>query len=130
MKKLATLVLLLVVLAFYAFKKTSSHTEYPEITFPETVELHGLGIPLDTALYRYPYRFRVKGDRAIVEDLHGVDYFFWAKGRRPGRNADRRGWTLVGRILLGIGQYQIGIGALEIERRQKPNASDGKHKVG
>ena len=76
MKKLVTLVLLLVVLAFYAFTKITPHTEYPEITFPERVELQGQVIPLDTALFRYAYRLRVKEDRVIIEDLHGMDHFF------------------------------------------------------
>ena len=76
MKKLVTLVLLLVVLAFYAFTKITPHMEYPEITFPERLELQGRTIPLDTVLFRYPYRFRVKEDRVIIEDLHGVDHFF------------------------------------------------------
>ena len=76
MKKLVTLVLLLVVLAFYAFTKITPHTEYPEITFPERVELQGQVIPLDTALFRYPYRLRVMEDRVIIEDLHGMDHFF------------------------------------------------------
>ena len=33
-------------------------------------------IPLDTALFRYPYRLRVNEDRVVIEDLHGVDHFF------------------------------------------------------
>lgn len=76
MKKLLTLALFVVVLAFYAFTKITPHTEYPKITFPEGVELQGQVIPLDTALFRYPYRFRVKENRVIVEDLHGIDHFF------------------------------------------------------
>ena len=76
MKKYLTLAFLLVVLGLYAFTKTFSKMEYPEITFPQKEELQGRIVPLDTALFRYPYRFRVKGDRAIVEDLHGVDHFF------------------------------------------------------
>ncbi len=76
MKKFLTLALFMVVLGFYAFTKTSSKMAYPEITFPKKEELQGRIVPLDTALFRYPYRFRVKGDRVIVEDLHGVDHFF------------------------------------------------------
>jgi hypothetical protein len=47
-----------------------------ETFFPETKALHGRTIPIDTALFRYPWRIRVNGDRAVVEDLHGPDYFF------------------------------------------------------
>ena len=45
-------------------------------TFPATVELKGETVPIDTALFRYPWRIRAKGDRAVVEDLHGVDHFY------------------------------------------------------
>lgn len=43
--------------------------------FPQTIELKGEAIPLDTVLFRYPFRIRVQGDKAVVMDLHGTDYF-------------------------------------------------------
>ena len=43
--------------------------------FPRTLELKGRTLPLDTALFRYPFRIRVQGDRAVVLDLHGEDCF-------------------------------------------------------
>ena len=43
--------------------------------FPQTRELKGTVIPLDTALFRYPFRIRVQGDMAVVMDLHGTDCF-------------------------------------------------------
>ena len=43
--------------------------------FPQTRELKGTVISLDTALFRYPFRIRVRGDKAVVMDLHGTDYF-------------------------------------------------------
>lgn len=76
MKKFLTLALFMVVLGLYAFTKTSSKTEYPEIIFLQKEALQGRIIPLDTALFRHPYRFRVKEDRAIIEDLHGIDHYF------------------------------------------------------
>lgn len=76
MKKFISLVVLLGVLMLYAFTGTSSKASYSSITFPVTEELQGRIIPLDTALFRYPYRLRVKGDRVVVEDLHGIDHFF------------------------------------------------------
>ena len=54
----------------------SFETLNAETTFPETKALHGRTIPIDTALFKYPWRIRVNGDRAVVEDLHGPDYFF------------------------------------------------------
>ena len=43
--------------------------------FPQTIELKARVQPLDTALFRYPFRVRVQGDKAVVMDLHGTDYF-------------------------------------------------------
>lgn len=44
--------------------------------FPITVHLKADALPLDTALFRYPYRIRVNQNRAVVMDLHGTDYYF------------------------------------------------------
>ena len=46
--------------------------------FPQTAELAGTPLPLDTAVFRYPFRIRVQADRAVVMDLHGTDHFFHA----------------------------------------------------
>lgn len=43
--------------------------------FPETRRLTAEVMPLDTALFRYPYRIRVQNGRAAVLDLHGTDCF-------------------------------------------------------
>ena len=76
MKKLISLSVLLVVVALYAFTKISSNSEYPEITFPVTEELYGRVIPIDSVFFRYPYRLEVRGDRVVIEDLHGPDHFY------------------------------------------------------
>ena len=76
MKKLISRGFLLVLMAIYACTKTSSKAEHFEITFPVTQELQGRVIPLDTALFRYPYRLEVRGDRVVMEDLHGMDHFY------------------------------------------------------
>ncbi|WP_410510779.1 BF3164 family lipoprotein [Bacteroides fluxus] len=44
--------------------------------FPETKELSASTQVLYTALFRYPFRIRVQGDRAVVMDLHGQETFF------------------------------------------------------
>ena len=36
------------------------------------VQLKGEEMPVDTALFRYAYRIRVQGDKAVVFDLHNV----------------------------------------------------------
>lgn len=76
MKKLISLILLLTVLVPIAFMITSSKEEYPEIIFPQKGELQGRIIPLDTILFRYPYRLEIREDRVVIEDLHGQDYFY------------------------------------------------------
>ncbi|MCR2007759.1 TolB-like 6-bladed beta-propeller domain-containing protein, partial [Bacteroides acidifaciens] len=43
--------------------------------FPKEKELRGEVIELDTALFRYPFRIRIEGDKAIVMDLHGSDCY-------------------------------------------------------
>lgn len=44
--------------------------------FPQTIELKGRVVQVDSFICRYPYRIRVKGDRALLLDLHGPDYYF------------------------------------------------------
>ena len=76
MKKLLSLIILLVLMAIYAFTKSSPKTEHSEITFPVTEELQGRVIPIDSVFFRYPYRLEVRGDRVVIEDLHGPDHFY------------------------------------------------------
>lgn len=54
-------------------KQTESE-EVASVTEVET--LKGEVIPLDTVLFRYAYRIRVAGDRAVMLDLHNPDYYF------------------------------------------------------
>lgn len=68
-----TILFLLVTLAACT---SAPHGEVMSYTdFPRTEELKGTVIPLDTALFRYPFRVRMQGDKAVVMDLHGEDYF-------------------------------------------------------
>lgn len=62
--------------------------------FPETVELKGTPVPVDTVLIRYPFRIRVHAGRAVVMDLHGSDCFLHAfsfPGFRHQASFGRRG---------------------------------------
>lgn len=38
--------------------------------------LKGETVPVDTVLFRYAYRIRVQGDKAVVLDLHNADYYY------------------------------------------------------
>ena len=48
-------------------KKVATSVAYMD--FPQTIELKARVQPLDTALFRYPFRVRVQGDKAVVMDL-------------------------------------------------------------
>lgn len=43
--------------------------------FPQEKDLKGEVVELDTALFRYPFRIRVDGDKAMIMDLHGMDNY-------------------------------------------------------
>lgn len=44
--------------------------------FPKDFFCKSLEIPLDTAIFRYPFRIRVEGQKAVILDLHNSDYYF------------------------------------------------------
>ena len=99
---LSSFSLLLGVLSLYAFTKISPKVEHSEITFPVMQELQGRVVSLDSVFFRYPYRLEVRGDRVVIEDLHGPDHYyhlytypdfrhlhsFGQRGGGAGRNAD------------------------------------------
>ncbi len=76
MKKVVGLFILLGCLSLFAFYRTASESECSEITFPETEELQGRVVPLDSVIFRYPYRLEAYGNRVVIEDLHGQDHFY------------------------------------------------------
>ena len=76
MKKLISISVFLIVVALYAFTKGSPEAVHSEITFPIKEELQGRVLPLDSVFFRYPYRLEVRGDRVVIEDLHGPDHFY------------------------------------------------------
>ena len=71
------------ILASCTSEKGAFDGEKPYTDFPQERELTARTLPLDTALFRYPYRIRVQGDKAVVLDLHGTEHFFHAF-RYPG----------------------------------------------
>lgn len=69
---------ILLVFLFAACTSMPDERKMSYVDFPETRELTARTLPLDTALFRYPYRVRVQDDKAVVLDLHGKDHFFHA----------------------------------------------------
>lgn len=70
----------LLLFLFIFFSCDNKHKEYaenvfPYSRFPQEKELRGEVIELDTALFRYPFRIRIEGDKVIVIDLHGTDHY-------------------------------------------------------
>lgn len=58
----------------------TKQAEYPDNVFfysqfPQEKELEGEIVELDSVFFRYPFRVRVEGDKVIVMDLHGIDYY-------------------------------------------------------
>ncbi|GCB33720.1 hypothetical protein KGMB02408_06650 [Bacteroides faecalis] len=56
-------------------QKEYSENIYPYADFPQEKEIIGEVIELDSVLLRYPFRIHIEGDRAIIMDLHGFDYY-------------------------------------------------------
>lgn len=47
----------------------------PYNDFPVTEQLSGQTVPLDTAIFHFPYRIRVQGDTVAILDLHASEHF-------------------------------------------------------
>lgn len=80
--------------------------------FPQTIELKARVQPLDTALFRYPFRVRVQGDKAVVMDLHGTDYFchvFHYPGFRYFASFGKRGEAPEEMLLLKISDGMVNL---------------------
>ena len=75
LKNSAVLLLFLLFISCGTRNKEYVNNVFPYSQFPQEKELKGEVIELDTALFRYPFRIRIEGDKAIVLDLHGSDYY-------------------------------------------------------
>ena len=75
LKNSAVLLLFLLFISCGTKNKEYANNVFPYSQFPQEKELKGEVIELDTALFRYPFRIRIEGDKAIVMDLHGIDYY-------------------------------------------------------
>ncbi|WP_294629084.1 BF3164 family lipoprotein [uncultured Bacteroides sp.] len=75
LKNGVSLLLLLFLFSCYNNHKEYGDRQIPYSGFPQEKELKGEVVELDTALFRYPFRIRVEGDKAIVMDLHGSEHY-------------------------------------------------------
>ena len=66
----------LFILTVSIFTVLVSNAQYSEITFPISEELIGRTIPVDSVMFRYPYRLEVRKDRVVIEDLHGLEHYY------------------------------------------------------
>lgn len=71
--KIHIMALSVFLLSSCASKPTEASVAYGD--FPQTIALKGTTVPVDTALFRYPFRIRVQGDKVAVMDLHSTDHF-------------------------------------------------------
>ena len=51
------------------------HKGIPYTDFPETKNLTACILPMDTAVFRFPFRIKMQGDTVAIMDLHGMDHF-------------------------------------------------------
>ena len=65
LKNSAVLLLFLLFISCGTRNKEYVNNVFPYSQFPQEKELKGEVIELDTALFRYPFRIRIEGDKAI-----------------------------------------------------------------
>ena len=70
-----SLLFLLFLISCGTNKKEYAENVYPYSNFPQEKEIKGEVIELDSVLLRYPFRIHVEGDKVIIMDLHGPDYY-------------------------------------------------------
>ena len=51
------------------------HKGIPYTDFPETKNPTACILPMDTAVFRFPFRIKMQGDTVAIMDLHGMDHF-------------------------------------------------------
>ncbi len=84
----------LFVLVLFSCQQYSRKNYLRYTDFPEEKNGFAQAIPLDTALFRYPFRIKVKDSIALILDLHHPDYYFHAftyPGWKPVVSFGRRG---------------------------------------
>lgn len=117
MKIFISLLLFFICISCGIRNKEYAENVLPYSEFPQEKELKGEVIELDTALFRCPFRIRVEGDKAIVMDLHGIDYYahlFQYPSFRYLSSFGRRGDSPTEMLSISVGFYRhrsVDIGA-------------------
>ena len=74
LKQISSFFLFLLLFTACTFIPQREGEEYGD--FLETKRLTAVTHVLDSALFRYPFRIKMDGDRAVVLDLHGFNHYF------------------------------------------------------
>ena len=69
------LINILFLFSFLACTSVPVHKGIPYTDFPETENLIACILPMDTAVFRFPFRIKMQGDTVAIMDLHGMDHF-------------------------------------------------------
>lgn len=66
---------ILIIVLFVSACASVPEKGVPYEDFPVTEKLSGQTVPLDTTVFRFPYRIRVQGDTVAILDLHASEHF-------------------------------------------------------
>lgn len=69
------LINILFLFSFLACTSVPVHKGILYTDFPETENLTACILPMDTAVFRFPFRIKMQGDTVAIMDLHGMDHF-------------------------------------------------------
>lgn len=67
---------IIVIFLFFSCSRTVDSSYLLYNFFPKEKQLKARIVELDTALFRYPFRIKIKENIAIVMDLHNMDYYY------------------------------------------------------
>lgn len=78
MRQLSLLIVVGCIFCALSCTNVNLPVDYPYSKFLTGKTLRGESVPLDTALFRYPYRIALKDDVLFVMDLHNLDHYYHA----------------------------------------------------
>lgn len=66
----------LMLLFFFSCTRNTNSDVLLYTGFPDSKELKATTLEVDTAVFRYPFRIHVSGDKAVVLDYHSLDHYY------------------------------------------------------